>query len=151
MGGALADSARNEAAGALKREVAQDVDDAVHLATIPRGCSVGANRAIMRGHEASAASPDARAAPTRLPVVLGSLRALPASQAGRLHPIHHSLGPPRLQRSATALRALREMRREGGRLAASKLVRRTGPLGAVSALTQNFTLGMSAQFFTPKS
>src|SRR6516164_3187620 len=63
-------------------------------------------------HETRAASPDARATPPRLPMVLGRVRALFASPAGGIRVADYSLGAVGLVQPNSPIGALHQVRRQ---------------------------------------
>ena len=84
-------------------------------------------------HETRAASPDARAAPPRLPMVLGRVRALFASPAGGIRVADYSLGAVGLVQPNSPIGALHQVRRQRRNPAAPVLGRHGSGVGAVPA------------------
>jgi hypothetical protein len=76
-----------------------------------------------------------RATAPRRAVVLGRLRVLYAPQARGIRPVHHQVGAGRIERHASPLGALHQVRSQGRGFAASELGRNGLGVGAVLGLS----------------
>jgi hypothetical protein len=94
------------------------------MASIYGGLTGRPGRARIRCHEAPARTrPDARPAPGERRLVLAVLRSVPPQRADKVYAAYPAVGRRHVERQATALRTVHQMRRQGRDATASGLGR----------------------------